>query len=136
MIDLTTFYLILYFTNLTGRVARTTSDLVDLSAVPPKYHKFANIFDKAKAETLALYYLYDWQIKLENKEKLSIGTIYLLSTAEQEVSKEFIYKNLNTGFIHPISFPHRAFILFVKKKDSSFLLWQPLDTKSNNHTRQ
>jgi len=126
MIGLTTFYLVLHSTNLTRRVARIISDLVNLSAVPPKYHKFADIFDKVKAETLTLYCLYNLHIKLENREKASIRTIYLLSTAEKEVSKKFICKNLNTRFIHPISFSDRASILFVKKKDSSLYLYHKL----------
>jgi len=57
------------------------------------------------------------QIKLENEEKPSIRTIYFLSAVEQEALKDFIYENLNTGFIQLISFPYRAPVLFVKKKD-------------------
>ena len=36
-----------------------TSDLANLSNIPSKYHKFIDVFSKAKVETLALYYLYD-----------------------------------------------------------------------------
>ena len=59
MTSSTTFYLTLYSTNFTRRVVRITSDLVNLSTVLSKYHEFENIFSKAKAKTLALYYLYD-----------------------------------------------------------------------------
>jgi len=97
--DSITFYLILCPIDLARKAARITNDLVDLSAVLTKYYEFIDVFSKAKAEILAPYYFYDLQIKLENREKLSIRTIYLLSTAEQEVLKEFIYKNLNTRFI-------------------------------------
>ena len=86
-------------TNLAGRAARIASNLGDLSAVPPKYHKFMNIFSKVKAFALALYFLYNLQIKLENGEKPFIRTIYLLSTVEQEALKEFIHESLNTRFI-------------------------------------
>jgi len=75
------------------------NDLVNLSTVPIKYHKFADIFGKARAETLALHHLYNLQIKLEDEEKPSIRTIYLLSTTEQEALKKIISKNLNTRFI-------------------------------------
>ena len=59
MIGSTAFYLILHSTNFTRRVVRITSDLVNLSTILSEYHEFADIFSKAKAETLALYYLYD-----------------------------------------------------------------------------
>jgi len=75
------------------------NNLVNLSTVPIKYHKFADIFSKAKAETLVLHHLYNLQIKLEDEEKLPIRTIYLLSTTEKEALKEIISKNLNTRFI-------------------------------------
>ena len=99
MIGSITFCLALYSTNLIKRAVRITNNSVDLSAVLPKYYKFTNIFSKAKAEILAFYCLYDLQIKLENKEKLLIGTIYSLSIAEQKVFKKFIYENLNIRFI-------------------------------------
>jgi len=46
------------------------NDLVNLYTIPPEYHKFTNIFNKAKAKTLDLYCLYNLQIKLEDGEKL------------------------------------------------------------------
>ena len=37
----------------------------DLSNVPLKYHKFANVFSKTKAEVLAPHYSYNLKINLE-----------------------------------------------------------------------
>ena len=37
----------------------------DLSNIPSKYHEFANIFSKTKAETLSPHYPYDLKINLE-----------------------------------------------------------------------
>ena len=99
MLGLTTFCLVLYPTDLVKRVARIMNKQVNLSTVPTEYYKFADVFNKAKAEILILYYLYDLQIKLKHRIKLSIRTIYLLSTTKQEALKEFISKNLNTRFI-------------------------------------
>ena len=99
MIGFITFCLTLCLTDLTGKAVRITSNLVDLSAVLSKYHKFVDIFNKAKAEILAPHHSYDLQIKLENREKPSIRTIYSLSTVKQEMLKEFIWENLNMGFI-------------------------------------
>lgn len=122
MLELTTFCLTLCSTNLARRVARITNDLVNLFTILTKYHEFTNVFSKARAKTLALYYLYNLQIKLEDREKLSIRTIYLLSTTKQEAFKEFISRNLNTRFIQLISSPYGVLVLFIKKKDSFFHL--------------
>ena len=86
-------------TDLTGKVARIMNEPVNLFTIPTKYYKFADIFSKAKRETLELHRLYNLQIKLEDGEKLPIGIIHLLSTTKQEAFKKFISKNLNTGFI-------------------------------------
>jgi len=48
-----------------------------------------------------------------------------LSKFEQEVLKEFIDENLTNGFICSMSSPHRAPVLFVKKKNGS--LWLCVD---------
>jgi len=71
----------------------------DLSNVPSEYHKFANIFNKTKAETLPPHRLYDLKINLEEDAQPLVGPIYSLSASEQEALKEFIEENLNTGFI-------------------------------------
>jgi len=46
----------------------------------------------------------------------------LLSNFKQEALKEFIDENLINGFICSTSLPHRALVLFVKKKDGSLRL--------------
>jgi len=119
MTESTTFCFALCSTDLTREIARITNDPVDLSTVPAKYHKFADIFSNIKARTLASYCLYNLQIKLENGEKPLVRTIYSLSTTEQKTLKEFVSKNLNTRFICSTTSPYRVPILFVKKKDSS-----------------
>lgn len=83
----TTFHLALYLTNLSKR---TMNDTVNLSTVPTKYYKFADVFSKTKAKTLASYHPYNLQIKLENGEKLPVETIYLPPTTKHEVLKKFI----------------------------------------------
>jgi len=120
MIESTTFHLVLYFTDLSKR---TMNNTVNLSTVPAEYHKFADIFSKTKAKTLASYYPYNLQIKLENREKLSGRTICLSTTTKQEVLKKFISENLNTRSIYPTFFFYRASVLFVKKKDSSLYIY-------------
>jgi len=71
----------------------------DLSKVPFEYHEFANVFSKAKAETLPPHCPYDLKINLEEGAQPPVGPIYFLLASEQEALKEFIEENLNIGFI-------------------------------------
>ena len=103
----------------------------DLSNVPSKYHKFADVFSKTKAEVLPSHCPYNLKINLEEGAQPPVGPIYSLSASEQEALKEFIEKNLNTGFIRPTSSPHGAPVLFVKKKDGSLRFC--VDFRSLNH---
>jgi len=103
----------------------------DLSNVPSEYHKFADIFSKTKAEVLPLHHPYDLKINLEEDTQPPVGSIYSLLASEQEALKESIEENLNTDFIRPISSPHGAPVLFIKKKDG--LLCLCVDFCSLNH---
>ena len=95
----------------------------DLSNVPSEYHEFANVFSKTKAEILPPHHPYDLKINLEEGTQPLVGPIYSLSASEQESLKEFIEENLNMDFIQPISSPHSAPVLFIKKKDGSLHLY-------------
>ena len=94
----------------------------DFSNIPSKYHEFANVFSKTKAEILPPHCPYNLKINLEEGAQPPVGPIYSLSASEQEALKEFIEENLNTGFIQPTSSPHGAPVLFIKKKDGSLYL--------------
>jgi len=103
----------------------------DLSNVPSKYHKFANVFSKTKAEVLAPYHYYDLKINLEEGAQPLVGPIYSFSASKQEALKKFIEKNLNMGFIQLILSSHGILVLFVKNKNSSLYLC--IDFCSLNH---
>jgi len=75
------------------------AEVPDLSNVPSEYHKFANVFSKTKAEVLTSHHSYNLKINLEKGAQPLVGPIYSLLASEQEALKEFIKKNLNTGFI-------------------------------------
>ena len=94
----------------------------DLSNIPSKYHKFANIFSKTKAEVLTPHHSYDLWINLEEGAQSLVGPIYSLSVSKKEALKEFIEENLNMGFIWPIFSLHSVPVLFVKKKNGSLCL--------------
>jgi len=94
----------------------------DFSNVPSKYHEFADVFSKNKAEILPPHHPYDLKINLEESAQPPVGPIYSFSASEQESLKELIEENLNIGFIQPTSSLHSAPVLFVKKKDGSLCL--------------
>ncbi|KAG6327832.1 hypothetical protein ID866_11257 [Astraeus odoratus] len=96
----------------------SASDVPDLSSVLLEYHKFADVFSKAKASTLPPHHKYNLKIDLEEGATPSLRTIYSLLPIELDALWKFINKNLSTGFIHPTSSSHTAPVLFVKKKDS------------------
>lgn len=121
MTGFTTFYLILHSINLAGKAAKITNNPVNLSTIPSEYHKFVDIFSKAKAKILASHCFYNLQIKLKNGEKPSIGTIYLLSAIKQEVFKEFICKNLNK--VNPFISKFVLINIFFQILSSILLLW-------------
>src|ERR1700720_361735 len=107
-----------------GHLASTSKlpDLVDLSNVPKEYHEFADVFDKAKAQTLAPHKHYDLKINLEEGYTPPLGQVDLLSQTELKVLREFLDENLAAGFISSTRSPHGAPILFVKKKDGGLRL--------------
>jgi len=92
------FELCLYSLDIQANSAKL-AETPDLSNVPSKYHKFANVFSKTKAETLPPHCSYDLKINLKEDAQPLVGPIYSLSASEQEALKEFIEENLNTSFI-------------------------------------
>jgi len=58
------FELCLYSPDIQASSAKLT-EAPDLSNVPSEYYKFANVFSKTKAETLASHYSYNLQINLK-----------------------------------------------------------------------
>jgi len=104
--------------------ASSTSDSPpnDLSSVPEEYHDFADVFDKAKADTLAPHRPYDLKINLDEDSTPPLGHMYSLSQTELIALREFIDEHLATGFIRPSRSPYGAPVLFAKKKDGGLRL--------------
>ncbi len=92
-----------------------------LSRVPQEYHEFCNIFSGERANVLALHWLYDLKINLEEDAKPFHGLIYLLLPLELTALREFL-ENVKNGFICPSKSPWGSPVLFVKKKDGSLHL--------------
>ena len=105
-----------------AKSASVSDEAPDLSNVPEEYHEFADVFSKAKANTLAPHCPYDLKINLEEGATPPINPMYSLSQSELTTLQEFIDKHLRIGFIRPTNSPHRAPVLFVQKKDGSLRL--------------
>ena len=105
-----------------GRSASTSKlpDPVDLFNVPEEYHEFVDVFDKAKAQTLAPHRPYDLKINLEEGYTPPLRQVYSLSQTELKALREFLDENLATGFISSTRSPHGAPILFVKRRMVAF----------------
>jgi len=104
----------------------------DLSNVPSKYHEFADVFSKTKAEVFPPHRPYDLKINLEEGAQPLVGPIYSLSASKQEALKEFIEENLNTGFIRPTSsrMVHRSYSLRRKMVHCAFVSTSAVSTVS------
>ena len=105
-----------------GKSAAISDETPDLSHIPEDYHDFADVFNKAKADTLAPHRPYDLKINLEEGASPPVGAMYSLSQSELQVLREFIDEHIRIGFIRPSSSPHGAPVLFVRKKDGSLRL--------------
>ena len=95
---------------------------VDLSSIPEEYHEFADVFDRAKAHTLAPHRPYDLKINIDEDSTPPLGHMYSLSQTELVALREFIDDHLATGFIRPSRSPYGAPVLFAKKKDGGLRL--------------
>lgn len=105
-----------------ARKALLDKDNIDLQNIPAEYHDFADVFSETKANNLAPHRPYDLKIHLDEGTEPPWGPIYSLSQQELLALREFIEENLRTGFIRPSRSPHRAPVLFVRKKDGSLRL--------------
>jgi hypothetical protein len=113
----------LNFTLETASAPTSTIDSsVDLTNIPEEYHKFANVFSKNWADTLAPHQPYDLHINLEEGAPLPLGQVYSLSKTEWQALREFLDENLWSGFIWKTWSPLGALILFIQMKDGSLLL--------------
>ena len=109
-------------TSISANSASVSDEAPNLSHIPKEYHDFTDVFNKAKADTLAPHQPYDLKINLEEGLAPPIGAMYSLSQSKLQTLCEFIDEHLRIGFIRPTTSPHGAPVLFVRKKDGSLRL--------------
>ena len=101
----------------TGQSVSASLVTVNLDGVPEEYHNFVDVFSKTKAGVLAHHCPYDLKITLEEGASPPLRPIYSLSQEELLALRKFIDENTAMGFIRPSQSPHRAPVLFIRKKD-------------------
>jgi hypothetical protein len=87
-----------------------------------KYHDFADVFSKQKANKLAPHRHYDLKIDIDKGTHPPLGLIYTLSQSELSAVREFLDEHSSIRFIRPTKSPYGAPVLFIKKKDGSLRL--------------
>ena len=92
-------------------------------ALPNEYQNFADVFNEAAGDILPPHRNdLDHAIDLVPGKNPPFGPLYNLSEYELSVLKDYIDKNLKTGYISRSKSPAGAPILFVKKRDGSLRL--------------
>ena len=66
----------------------------DLTDVPPEYHDFLDVFNKAHTSTLAPHQPYNLKLNLEEGTSPPFGLIYSLSQSELKSLQEFLDEHL------------------------------------------
>jgi len=100
----------------------TNTETPDLTGLPSEYHEFADVFSEKEAYNLPPHREFDLRIETIEGQEPPLGHVYSISEKELGALREFIDKNLKSGFIYPSRSSHGAPILFARKKDGSLRL--------------
>ena len=105
--------------NLRVYVCEEDSEIPAVS-LPPAYAAYTDVFNEEADTTLPPHRgELNHNIDLKLGCTAPFGPLYNLSEYELGVLKEYLDKNLQSGFIAHSKSPAGALILFIKKKDSS-----------------
>ena len=98
-------------------------ELKETVILPMCYHQYSDVFSEDADTTLPPHQRdLDHGIKLKPNTSAPFSPLYNLSEYKLKVLKEYIDKNLQSGFITRSKSPAGAPILFIKKKDGSLRL--------------
>ena len=87
--------------SISARSTSVSNEVPNISHIPEEYHNYADVFSKAKADTLAPHCPYDLQINLEEGASPLVGAVYSLSQSKLVALREFIDEHVRIGFIRP-----------------------------------
>lgn len=90
--------------------------------VPSEYHEYLSIFTETEASKLPPHRYVDHAIDLEPGTKPPFGPLYPQSERELQELREWLKKNLSSGFIRASTSSAASPILFVKKPNGELRL--------------
>jgi len=97
-------------------IDETAQDLKDIKAkLPPEYHEFLDVFDRAQSNKLPPHRSYDHKIELTSDSTPPRCRAYRMSPAKLLKVKEYLNENLSKGFITPSQAPYSSPVLFALK---------------------
>lgn len=92
------------------------------NGLPKEYLEYTDVFSEESATHLPKHQPWDHEIPLEKDTKPKFGPIYSLSEVELGSLRDYIERNLATGYIRPSQSPAGHPIIFVKKSDGTLRL--------------
>jgi len=87
-----------------------------------EYHDYLNVFDRAMMNQLSSHHFYDHKIELINEETSSRSRLYQMFDHKLQKIKKYLINHLNKEFIFFSFTSYILLILFIKKKDESFVI--------------
>jgi hypothetical protein len=85
--------------------------------VPKEYHGFLSAFSEQAAARTPTRKPWDHKIEMKEGFEPKSSSIYKLTAAEEEATKEFIKENLEKGYIRKSKSPQVSPFFFIPKKD-------------------
>ena len=85
--------------------------------VPPRFHKWLEVFKKIELERIPVRKPQDYAISLRENFVPRKERTYLISREEKEKVREFMEEQLRKGYIRPSKSPQTLPVFFVEKKD-------------------
>jgi len=94
----------------------TAQDLEDIKAkLPPKYHEFLDVFDRAQSDKLPPHRFYDHKIELISDSTPPRCRAYRMFSAKLLKIKKYLNENLSKKFITSSQAPYFSPVLFALK---------------------
>ena len=97
-------------------IDETTQNLKDIKAkLPPKYHEFLDVFDRAQSDKLLPHRFYDHKIELISDSTFPRCRAYRMSSVKLLKVKEYLNENLSKRFITSSQTLYSSPVLFALK---------------------
>jgi hypothetical protein len=96
---------------------KATDQKLVIQKLPAEHQDLVNVFSQTNSDKLSLYCIINYKIVLEQENLLRFSLLYYMSLAELKTVKEYLFDNLNKGFIVLSQALYTSSVLFVKKSN-------------------